>query len=76
MTNRFNESTGCHFNPEVLCDMTDEELAKAIRDLSYWDEDLVRDLCWRADIPDEEYNAAESPEDIVYKAAEILHVEI
>lgn len=61
---------------EVLASLTDEELAARINGSDVWDVDAVRELCWRADITQEEWDASETCEDIVYKAAKILGVEV
>lgn len=56
-------------------DATVQEIAKAIRDSSEWDTDLVSALCTFANM-DEEFENAENLEDVVYKAAEKLNVDI
>lgn len=80
MTNRFDTSTtGCHYTPECLVSLSDEELAAALREES--DGDLLRDLLYRADLLDE-YDSMDEHEqemhgwDLIYKAAAILGVEI
>lgn len=69
--------SACTRQDEII-DMTDEELAIAIRsDSDSWDMDLLRELCWRADLLDEWIKAdGETFEDVAYKAAEIVGVEI
>lgn len=81
--NRFSSSTGCHYSPEYLTELSDEELAKAICKLDILDDDLLRELVWRADIREsglfEAYINAEEWDDavsIVAKAAEVLNIEI
>lgn len=59
-----------------LYNMTDEELAAAIREADQWDGDMLMELVRRAGMMDE-YEAAELDSwDIVYAAAEALSVEI
>ena len=61
-------------------ELSNEELAKAIRDWDCWDMDLNRELVWRADRIEpgllKRYEIEEEFEQIVEKAADILHVEI
>lgn len=47
---RFDSTVGCHYNPEYLCSLSDDELASEIRSLDSWDADLCRELCYRADL--------------------------
>ena len=56
-------------------DATVQEIVKEIRDSSEWDTDLVSALCAFANM-DEEFENAENLEDVVYKAAEKLNVDI
>ena len=57
--------------------MSDAELSQEIRSLGFWDTDLLRDLCWRAGLIDEWEEAdGDNFEDVAYKAAEKLGVEI
>ena len=56
-------------------DATVQELVREIRDSSEWDKDLVSALCTFANM-DEEFENAENLEDVVYKAAEKLNVDI
>ena len=51
MFERFSNETGCHYTD--LEDLTLEELAAEIRSLPEWDADLLRELCWRADMIEE-----------------------
>lgn len=77
MADRFVTHLGHNYLPEYLCRLSDEELAQEIRDSSEWDIDLLRDLAWRADLIDEWENADEDTyEELAYKAAEVLGVEI
>ena len=57
--------------------MTNIELANAINASTEWDNELLAELCARADMT-EEWNAAdgETFESVVYAAAEKLGVEI
>lgn len=71
---RFETHLGYNYNPEWLVSLSDEELAKEIRDAESWDADLLRELCYRADMIDEWDN--EESESVAYRAAEILGVEI
>ena len=57
--------------------MTNQELANKINNSSTWDETLLAELCDRAGIFDEWKNAdGENFESVVYKAAEILNINI
>ena len=76
MSERFITHLGVNYDPKWLCSLSDEELAKEIRELGEWDTDLLRDLCWRADIIEEWDEAEDDFEAVAYKAAEILGVEI
>lgn len=80
---RFSSSTGCHYNPEYLTSLSDEELANAICGPEGWDDDYFRELVWRADILEDgllkTYVETEEWEDtipIIKKAAEILGIKI
>ena len=76
MSERFEMHLGTNYDPAYICSLSDEELAKEIRELGEWDPDLLRDLCWRADIIEEWDEAEDDFEAVAYKAAEILGVEI
>ena len=76
MSERFEMHLGTNYDPAYICSLSDEELAKEIRELGEWDIDLLRDLCWRADIIEEWDEAEDDFEAVAYKAAEILGVEI
>ena len=76
MSERFEMHLGTNYDPAYICCLSDEELAKEIRELGEWDTDLLRDLCWRADIIEEWDEAEDDFEAVAYKAAEILGVEI
>ena len=76
MTERFVTNLGTNYDPAYICGLSDEELAQKIRELGEWDTDLLRDLCWRADIIEEWDEAEGDFEAVAYKAAEILGVEI
>ena len=57
--------------------MTVQEIAREIRNSETWDDELLKQLCEKAGML-EEYEAAdgETFESVVYKAADILKVEI
>lgn len=76
MSERFKMHLGTNYDPKWVCSLSDEELAQEIRKLNEWDTDLLRDLCWRADIIEEWDEADDNFESVAYKAAEILGVEI
>ena len=76
MSERFEMHLGTNYDPAYICSLSDEELAKEIRELGEWDPDLLRDLCWRADIIEEWDEAEDDFEAVAYKAAEILGAEI
>lgn len=76
MSERFDMHLGPGYDPEWLCSLSDEELAKEIRKLGEWDPDLLRDLCWRAGIIEEWEEAGDDFEEVAFKAAEKLGVEI
>lgn len=61
---------------EIRC-FSNEELAEKINELDYWDQDLLKELVRRADLQ-EEWDAADGStfEEVAYKAAEILGIEI
>lgn len=76
MSERFEMHLGTNYDPAYICGLSDEELAQEIREANEWDTDLLRDLCWRADIIEEWDAAGDDFETVAYKAAEILGVEI
>lgn len=77
MNERFSNDLGCHISPSHLCDLSVEELAAEIRDTPEWDADLLRELCYRADMLDEWCDADdETSESVAFAAAEKLGVEI
>ena len=76
MLERFDMHLGPGYDPEWPCGLSDEELAKEIRKLGEWDPDLLRDLCWRAGIIEEWEEAGDDFEEVAFKAAEKLGVEI
>lgn len=65
-----------NYLPEHLCVLSDEELAEEIRNSQEWDLDMIQNLIWRANLVDEWENADENYEEIAYKAAGVLGVEI
>lgn len=79
MTNeRFDSSIGEHYSPTYIAGLSDKELADEINKLDFYDGDLLRDLCYRADLLDEycETNGVGEAAEICEKAAKILEVEI
>ena len=76
MSERFEMHLGTNYDPSYICSLSDEELAKEIRELGEWDTDLLRDLCWRAGIIEEWEEAEDNFEEVAFKAAEKLGVEI
>lgn len=78
MAARFPETRepGAYIEPAYICGLTDDDLAKEIREAGEWDKDLIRDLCWRADLLDEMIEAGEGWEDVAQLAAEKLGVDI
>lgn len=72
---RFDDSVGCHYDEAFLCDLSDEDLAMHIREISEWDADLCRELCYRADLLDQ-YVYLQNWVPVVYEAAEKLGVNI
>ena len=76
MSERFEMHLGTNYDPAYICCLSDEELAKEIRKLNEWDPDLLRDLCWRAGIIEEWEEAGDDFEEVAFKAAEKLGVEI
>lgn len=79
MAERFSRGIGsCYaYTQYDIAAMSDAELSQEIRSLGFWDTDLLRDLCWRAGLIDEWEEAdGDNFEDIAYKAAEKLGVEI
>ena len=76
MNERFITHLGLNYDPAYICGLSEEELAEKIRESNEWDTDLLRDLCWRADIIEEWDEAGDDFETVAYKAAEILGVEI
>lgn len=76
MAERFVTHLGLNYDPVYICGLGDEELAQEIRESAEWDTDLLRDLCWRANIIEEWEAAGDDFESVAYKAAKILGVEI
>lgn len=76
MNERFSDEVGSHYSPEYLCNLSDEELAAEIRDLPGWDDDLLRELCYRGDTLDEYLEAEEPDCPAIYAAAEKLGVSL
>ncbi len=57
--------------------LSTQELAKAIRDLGYWDYDMSTELCERAGLLDEwEASDDMTSESVIFRAADILGVEV
>ena len=59
-----------------ICRLSDEELAEEIRKSPEWDADLLRDLCYRADMVDEWEAAEDNFESVAFAAAEKLGLDI
>lgn len=77
MNERFDFSIGDHYNSAWIAGLTDSELADEINALDCYDGDLMRDLCYRANLLDEYCEAdSDTVMGICYKAAKILGVEI
>lgn len=61
----------------TLQQLTTEELAVEIRSQDTWDLDLSRELCRRAGLEDQFDTAVSTDfEEVLYKASDILNVEI
>lgn len=80
---RFSSAVGCHYNPDYLDALSDDDLASVINGLDFYDADLLRELVWRADrIKDGLFKAyvdAEEWDDaipIIKRAAEVLGIKI
>lgn len=78
---RFESHLGANINPKYLCSLSDEELAKEIRDRAEWNADLLRDLVWRADsaenrLGDRWDEDDENFEALAKEAAQVLGVDI
>ena len=78
---RFESSLGGRIDPSYLCSLSDEELAKEIRDRAEWNADLLRDLVWRADsaenrLGDRWDEDDENFEALAKEAAQVLGVDI
>lgn len=73
---RFDSTVGCHYSPEYLCSLSDDELAAEIRSLDSWDADLCRELCYRGDTLREFIKANDCDCPAIHEAAEKLGVEI
>lgn len=57
--------------------MTVQEIAREIRNSETWDNELLEQLCEAAELLEEYQNAdGETFESVIYKAADILNVEI
>lgn len=58
-------------------DMTNEQLAKTIREADEWDPEALAELCERAGLESEwKESDGDTFEPVAYRAAEILGVEI
>lgn len=69
--------TGAHYDLCYLHSLTTEELVDMINSSPCWDDDLNRELCDRAGIVEEwDSSNGDDAEEIIYKAADILGVEI
>lgn len=76
MAERFVTHIGVNVDQTWVCGLSDEELAEEIRKVPEWDADLLRDLCYRANMLDEWEAAEDNFESIAFAAAEKLGVEI
>ena len=79
MANRFRDFSipGSYYDPFYLDSLSDAELVREIKNSDSWDMDLLRELCWRAGLIDEwEESDGDTFEDVAFKAAEKLGVEI
>ena len=76
MEKRFITHVGLNINPTWICMLSDEELAEEIRKSPEWEEDLLRDLCYRADMLDEWEAAGDDFESVAFAAAEKLGLDI
>lgn len=74
MFERFSTTPGCHY--ANLDELSLEELAAEIRSLPEWDADLLRELCWRADMIEEWDAAEDDSESVAFAAAKKLGVKI
>lgn len=74
MFERFSTTPGCHY--ANLDELSLEELAAEIRSLPEWDADLLRELCWRADMIEEWDSAEDDSESVAFAAAKKLGVKI
>ncbi len=72
-------------NGLAIARMSDEELVNEINKLDYYDADLLRDLCYRADLVNDTNNLfdkycacddVDEAMDICYKAADILGLDL
>lgn len=88
---RFVTHLGLNYDPEYICELSDEELAAKIRECASADTDLERDVIYRASILDssieDAFDALESREadgedttddyiDLLFRAADVLHIEL
>lgn len=72
-----DELTEVQLNEIFPADMSDTQLAEAIRTCDEWDSETLRELCSRAGFSLEWDKAdGDSFESVVYRAAEILEIEI
>ena len=76
MEKRFITHVGLNINPTWICMLSDEELAEEIRKSPEWEEDLLRDLCYRADMLDEWEAAGDDFDSVAFAAAEKLGLDI
>ena len=76
MEKRFVTHMGSNINPSWICMLSDDELAEEIRKSPEWEEDLLRDLCYRAGMLDEWEAAEDDFESVAFAAAEKLDVNI
>lgn len=73
----YNHSKDKNTKTKEIIKMTVQEIAKELRGQDVWSMELLELLCDEADLTEEFENAdSEAFESVVYKAADILNVEI
>ena len=73
----YNHSKDKNTKTKEIIKMTVQEIAKELRGQDVWSMELLELLCDEADLTEEFENAdSETFESVVYKAADILNVEI
>ena len=73
----YNHSKDKNTKTKEIIKMTVQEIAKELRGQDVWSMELLELLCDEADLTEEFENAdSETFESVVYKAADVLNVEI